>query len=130
MNNKISRRKMLKQVALSLTIPGAILWFLGINNKLKTTKRRKIVVPKNLTNGITFLDNIIIKKDELNTTVFSSKCTHLGCKINSTIDNKLVCPCHGSKFNFNGIPENGPATEPLTKLELVKDKSGELVVYV
>ena len=62
--------------------------------------------------------------------IFSSKCTHLGCKINSSIDSKLVCPCHGSKFNFNGIPENGPATEPLTKLELVKDKSGELVVYV
>jgi cytochrome b6-f complex iron-sulfur subunit len=129
--NKISRRKMLKKFALSFTIPTSILWFFGAKKKVATSSKKRIVIPDGLPEGITFLENAIVKKNGYTVTVFSSKCTHLGCKINGTINDKLVCPCHGSKFNFNGVPENGPATVPLKQLEIVKDKStGELVVYV
>ena len=130
-NKKISRRKLFKQLALSFTIPTSLLWYFGIRRKIETTRKQRVVIPNNLSDGISFIDNIIINKTSSNITVFSSKCSHLGCKINSSSNDKLVCPCHGSKFNFDGIPENGPATIPLNKLEIIKDKStGELVVYV
>ncbi|MDA3859604.1 MAG: Rieske 2Fe-2S domain-containing protein [Melioribacteraceae bacterium] len=130
-NKKISRRNLFKQLALSFSIPTVFLWYFGTKRKVTTAKKTKVIIPNNLTNGITFLDNAIVKKDGENLTVFSPKCTHLGCKINSTADNKLVCPCHGSKFNFDGVPQNGPATTPLTKLKIETDKStDEMVVYV
>ena len=128
---KISRRKMFKQLAFSFTIPTSLLWYFGTKRKIETARKQRVVIPNNLSDGISFIDNIIINKTPNNTTVFSSKCTHLGCKINSTENDKLVCPCHGSKFSFDGIPQNGPATVPLNKLEIKEEKSpGELVVYV
>ena len=130
-NKKISRRNLFKKLALSFSIPTAFLWYFGTKRKIATANKTRVVIPNNLPNGISFLDNAIIRKENKNITAFSSKCTHLGCKINNTADDKLVCPCHGSKFNFDGIPQNGPATTPLNKFEIEKDKStGELVIYV
>ena len=63
--------------------------------------------------------------------MYSSSCTHLGCKINSEIDNKLICQCHGSKFDHDGTPNVGPAVKPLKQIELQRDnKTGEVIVYV
>lgn len=129
--NKISRRKLLKKLAYSLSIPTSLLWYFGAKKSVATSGEKRVVIPNNLPDGITFLDRAVIKKDGNNITAFSSKCTHLGCKINSTINGKLVCPCHGSKFNYNGIPENGPATKPLEILNIkTETSSGDMVLYV
>ena len=44
-------------------------------------------------------------------------CTHLGCTVNVT-PSQLVCPCHGSTFDLDGAALTGPATRPLTRLEV------------
>ena len=46
----------------------------------------------------------------------SSICTHQSCTV-SRIDSgsgQFVCPCHGSRYNFNGQVTKGPADSPLT----------------
>jgi len=130
-NNKISRRKMFKQLFVSFTIPTSLLWYFGTKRKIERSSKRRVVIPNNLPVGISFIDNSIINKSVNNIKAFSSKCTHLGCKINNVENDHLVCPCHGSKFNLAGVPQNGPATKPLKELEIRKEKStGELVVYV
>lgn len=53
-------------------------------------------------------------------------CTHLGCTVNVT-SNSLVCPCHGSVFNRQGEPLQGPAVKPLPRLEL-QDQGNSVVV--
>ena len=41
-------------------------------------------------------------------------CTHLGCTFPwNGVDQQFQCPCHGSRYNAEGIVERGPANRPL-----------------
>ena len=128
---KITRRKLLRKIIGILSLPIIAFWIKGIDRTKAISAKEKIILPNDLSDGITFLDKVIIRKKGEKIQVFSSSCTHLGCKINSEVDNRLICPCHGSKFNFDGDPTVGPAVKPLKQFELRKDnKTGEVIVYV
>lgn len=130
-NNKIPRRKFFKTIAALLAIPSFALWFDSVRKQLRiSSKSKKIILPSNIDNGISFINNLIVEKTGDNIKIYSSTCTHLGCKINQEKDNKLVCPCHGSQFTLNGEVIKGPATKNLTQLNYGKDKkTGKIVVY-
>jgi Rieske Fe-S protein len=56
--------------------------------------------------------------------VFSSVCPHLGCRVNWFSDKKeFICPCHGSKYTFEGKKTYGPAPRGLDPLPL-REKDG------
>jgi len=57
---------------------------------------------------------------------FVARCTHAGCSL-GVKDGVAVCPCHGSRFAFDGAVTQGPATEPLT-VRAVAVQGGEIVV--
>lgn len=67
-------------------------------------------------------------RDETDTIHFvSAECTHLGCTIKWNNDEKSWdCPCHGSRFTYDGKVLNGPANDPLPvyqkKFDLQKAK--------
>lgn len=47
-------------------------------------------------------------------------CTHQGCQPEPVAD-RLVCPCHGSEFSFEGAVLQGPAERPLTRYTVVEE---------
>jgi len=54
----------------------------------------------------------------------SAICTHLHCIVNwNEMLKKFECPCHGAKFNQNGVVLEGPPPRPLDlyKLQIVAE---------
>jgi len=60
---------------------------------------------------------------------FLAVCTHEGCPLGWNPQQHLIrCPCHGSAFDTSGNVVNGPAVQPLTKLETIVDGQEILLV--
>jgi cytochrome b6-f complex iron-sulfur subunit len=55
-------------------------------------------------------------------------CTHLGCTVSVT-PRELVCPCHGSVFDWQGNVVRGPANRPLARHEL-ENRGDQVVVLI
>lgn len=56
-------------------------------------------------------------------------CTHLGCLTAWKPELDLIaCPCHGSRFNRDGIKVAGPAPQPLPWLKVWLSEDGYLMV--
>ncbi len=64
-------------------------------------------------------DPIAVHKDKVGkVTKFSAKCTHLGCTVAwNPLEKSFDCPCHGSRFFYNGKVINGPANSDLEKIK-------------
>jgi len=119
---KINRKKFLKLAATAIVLPFLVIWD---NIVRRTIKQRsinsKITLPGDVPSGITFYNSIIINRVESDLQIYSSRCTHLGCKINKLEDGKLICPCHGSQFDPHGKVLKGPAAASLKKLNYRTD---------
>lgn len=58
-----------------------------------------------------------------------ASCTHLGCEVSYDSEQELwLCPCHGSRFNRDGQPVQGPAVNPLSRAE-VQQKDGFFLLH-
>jgi glycine/D-amino acid oxidase-like deaminating enzyme/nitrite reductase/ring-hydroxylating ferredoxin subunit len=63
---------------------------------------------------------VAVYKDEANHVhAYSAVCPHLGCIIQwNASEHSFDCPCHGSRFTFEGKVVNGPARGDLKKVDL------------
>jgi cytochrome b6-f complex iron-sulfur subunit len=76
---------------------------------------------------------IFVARNKKGCFAMSSVCTHLGCMVQhqAAVNAKetFFCPCHGSRFDYEGNVVGGPAPRPLDRVALEID-GGELVVDV
>lgn len=52
----------------------------------------------------------------------STRCMHRGCQVEPDTD-RLVCPCHGSEYTFDGAVLRGPTEMPLVRYRVTSDDS-------
>lgn len=53
-------------------------------------------------------------------TAVSTRCTHRGCAV-APESGVLACPCHGSRFEFDGSLLEGPAPRALDSFQIEED---------
>lgn len=129
---KITRRKFFKILNIIFLTGFGVFYFDFASKQVerKNPKTKKIF-KNDFGNGLHSIDDIVILKSPNEIKVYRANCTHLGCKVRPDGNGNLVCPCHGSKFNFNGEVVNGPAKSSLEELNFKFDKSrNEIIVYV
>lgn len=58
----------------------------------------------------------------------SLTCTHLGCSVEQNADG-FVCPCHGSRYDANGVVLRGPAKSALPSLRVETNTEGHVILH-
>ena len=72
---------------------------------------------------------LFIVRDDKGFFSLSARCTHLGCMVVWNRDHSMfLCPCHGGKYDAEGLNVEGPPPRPLDVLALRVDDDGYLVV--
>lgn len=57
------------------------------------------------------------------------RCVHLGCRVPSCVPSQgFECPCHGSRYNFHGEYEAGPAPRNMDRFVVELDDANNLIV--
>ena len=60
----------------------------------------------------------------------SATCTHLGCLTQyEKENNRIFCPCHGSRYDAHGRVTKKPAGSPLPALRVEVSSEGYLTIY-
>lgn len=124
---KYDRRKFLQLGAAGIGLAMAYIWekLTFQNNSIAGHKQH--IFPFDKNKEVTFLHDYIVINRNGKTEVLSSHCTHLGCIINKEENGRLVCPCHGSQYNLNGVPVKGPAYKPLKQYAATISHNGKQI---
>lgn len=117
---------------LLVALPFAALFASAAHRSGQGRPPRRIRFVPDFRDGFAFGGEAVARlSDDGRVTVFSTACTHLGCRISRVEDGLLVCPCHGSRFAHDGSVASGPATRPLATRPFTTDPAtGALVVDV
>jgi len=67
---------------------------------------------------------IVIRIADRDYRAFTNVCTHSGCGISLFQAPRMICQCHGSEYDVEGINVAGPAPLPLTRYPAVLDTPG------
>ncbi|MBI4300175.1 MAG: ubiquinol-cytochrome c reductase iron-sulfur subunit [Chloroflexi bacterium] len=70
---------------------------------------------------------VIVVSRESGLFAMSMICTHLGCTVN-TMEWGFQSPCHGSRFDLDGLVLRGPAPRPLPWYKIEEQVDGKLAV--
>ena len=113
---------------LSLALSGG-LWLWMHHRLVGLRRNRTIEIPLPQTQGLSLHGAAGLRIDGDKIIAFSTRCSHLGCRVRLDDADGVVCPCHGSRFDPKGQPIAGPARQPLATLGHTVDmENGRIIV--
>ena len=112
----MDRRRFFKRLSLGLFIPLGFLSWKSISENKKRHANSIVEISDEIVSSNQFYNGIIIYKSGDFVRFYSDECSHLGCHINKVDQNGFICPCHGSKYSFDGKVISGPAQNDLKSL--------------
>jgi len=127
----LTRRKMIRVMGWLLLIPLAGLWdFMVKRDNHRNAASMSRLLLADIPQGRSFYSDYWINRDSEVIKVYSTRCTHLGCRVKpADEDDRLICPCHGSSFDpEDGKPLNGPAGKSLELLDF-NIEDGFITIY-
>jgi len=81
-----------------------------------------IGIPADVASGLSIVGTaVVFRGTDGSVRAYSSRCTHLGCRIDRVLGDEAVCPCHGSRFRADGTVAAGPASRSLARLRVEPD---------
>ncbi len=135
--NNVSRRDFLKLATHSLL---ALSGLLGIGGLIRYLSYQFDATPPsefdlgpasdyplNTRTVIAHIPAILIH-DERGWRAVSLTCSHLGCTVEQR-NFGFECPCHGSRYDPNGVVLRGPASGNLNKFRVEESKDGNLRLF-
>ncbi len=125
---KSTRRKFIWLANTGIVALFFFLWNKLTLNHIGAKNQQARLLPLNINQPVSFYDDYIVINRGGKITVFSSHCTHLGCKISTVKNDKLICPCHGSEYNLEGRPLKGPAYKNLIPIPSEVSENGNEIV--
>ena len=124
----IPRRDFLGLAATWSAIVAAALAVLGMSRLPRAavvpvpSRKFRVTLPENLAADEPFDPpgrSVTVFRDAGGVYAVSKVCTHLGCIVKSEADG-FHCPCHGSRFAFDGGVLKGPAPKALAWLGVAR----------
>lgn len=76
--------------------------------------------------GQVLLPGVLVTRDQSGLYAMSMRCTHLGCGLVRD-QAGFACHCHGSVFDEQGVPQRGPAVDPLPWFSVAEEAGWVLV---
>ena len=114
-----------------ILFPYVLFLFLMVRKHTSVTKPKAIRIANDASEGISFHGDVICIRSGEELSIYSSKCTHLGCQIDKSENGMLVCPCHGSSFDQKGKVKKGPAANALKALNFsIDQQSNEIIIQL
>jgi len=124
------RRRFILTLGTLMLIPLAGIWNAMAKRAQKREGTVKSVVPiEDISGDVFYAEEFVIIRESGEFTVYSTRCTHLGCRLEPAGDGLLRCPCHGSEFDLkDGNIRKGPALNPLKTL-IFTIHENNLIIY-
>ncbi len=110
----LTRRVLLSEGSRAIAVAGsAAVGLLGAHTARSTAQPVVPTIDNTITTPTAIGDFLAVPQGD-RVIVFSRRCPHLGCLLNIGQDHEFVCPCHGSRFDREGVRVQGPATGNLS----------------
>jgi cytochrome b6-f complex iron-sulfur subunit len=124
---KLSRKSFLIVLNAGIVAFFIFLWKKQTDEEIGRTRQKDSQIPYNKNKKVSFSGDYILITEGGQLTVLSARCTHLGCRIKEFRNDKLICPCHGSEYDFTGSPLKGPAFRSLEKVNAEISADGKSI---
>jgi len=127
----MSRREALawlaRAAAVGWALPGACAW--AEDDGKPAPKLANLMALRNDSAKLLDDKGVILVRTAKGVAAFPNVCTHRRREL--SVDEKsgaIFCPVHGSQFDFEGRPTNGPANRALKRYQVSVNENGDILV--